>query len=172
MIPSKKCDKLHTWQLQYFRSCRGQIAPHWKLSSCANLVILVLTVIVGFISLQNKIAPTSSDACVSHHFWQGVNLQASPDISMAFDDPIVWIFILPIIGIFILAAVVFILVKVAKAAWGNGSNYPPPYRYYSGPPSPPYGSSLDSESKFCIKCGIKLPKTADYCVSCGSKQTP
>ena len=87
---------------------------------------------------------------------------------MAFDDPIVWIIILiPLVLIGFVALIVYVAVKVAKAAWGNK----PTTRSASSVPIQSNNSQPNSrDTKFCIKCGTKIPKSAVFCPACGTQQ--
>ena len=88
-------------------------------------------------------------------------------MTMAFDDPIVAI-LFGVLLIFVLfAALTYFLTKVVKVAWGSK-----PAVSQSGPIlSQASGSQVAGDLKFCIKCGTKIPKSADFCSACGNKQS-
>ncbi len=79
---------------------------------------------------------------------------------MAFDDPIVWIiFLFPLLII----GFVYVVVKVAKVAWGSGKTVK------TGTVSlGTQNGNLDS--KFCRMCGTQLASDSSFCKSCGASQ--
>jgi ribosomal protein L40E len=96
---------------------------------------------------------------------QHVNLHNSYSFTMAFNDPIVAVLFGMLLILVFFVALVYFLTKVVKVAWGNN----PAASQVN--PTQASGSQVAGDSKFCIKCGTKIPKSADFCSACGNKQS-
>jgi ribosomal protein L40E len=82
---------------------------------------------------------------------------------MAFDDPIV-IILFGLLLVLLLSAIAYFLTRVVKVAWGKDPRAQASSAQVSS-------AQVTGDSKFCIKCGAKIPQKADFCAACGNKQS-
>jgi zinc ribbon protein len=92
---------------------------------------------------------------------------------MALDNPIIAIALLFIVVFALFFVLIYGILNVMEHRNARRNSMPkgtepiaPPTMSSSQPVAPASGS------KFCLKCGTKIPRIAEFCPECGSRQIP
>jgi len=93
---------------------------------------------------------------------------------MAFDNPIIAIVLLFIVVFALFFVLIYGILNLLERRNAHRSKMPKETVPILAPSlnlSAPQNSALSS-SKYCLKCGTKIPRIADYCPECGNQQIP